>query len=523
MEIGTRLDLVDQQSRLMDKIVTDNVPETISSVVSAGATGWRANAISRAEMSLSLRPAAARKRSNTEIADAPRTRLTDRIAGMRIRTRAPQGQFLLERLLGGDEGLTIEVRGFDLRKIEELAGRVAASIGEVPGITDVEASNLAGIPQQEISIDRAKIADLGLTVRDVTKVIETAVAGARAGEFRVQGNSYRIFVQLKNVDQLSLDEILNLMLSTASGELVAIRNLVTTEAGRGPILIDRKDQQRLVTVRANVAGRNLGSVAGDVQARLDEIARPMGYDLTVSGQFAEQRKAFHELAISLALALLLVYMVLACQYESLRAPVVVMISVPVATIGVLLILFLTNTTREPGWASASPSRSCAVSAPGSIWSRSGRRNCRPPSPSLNCAASPRRCWRKRNYLGNRADRGLDLAARVSRRQAAAAIANLEQLIELDVWLAINEFERARQQIAATQATHYLQEETLKAEKERFDVGAGTALLVAQAQRDLLLSAIDEIEAVINCRRALVKLYVAEGSLLERRGVRLAGP
>jgi outer membrane protein TolC len=121
------------------------------------------------------------------------------------------------------------------------------------------------------------------------------------------------------------------------------------------------------------------------------------------------------------------------------------------------------------------------------------------------------------------ERGLDLAARVSRRQAAAAIANLEQLIELDVWLAINEFERARQQIAATQATHYLQEETLKAEKERFDVGAGTALLVAQAQRDLLLSAIDEIEAVINCRRALVKLYVAEGSLLERRGVRLAGP
>ncbi|MDH3437545.1 MAG: efflux RND transporter permease subunit, partial [Betaproteobacteria bacterium] len=103
-------------------------------------------------------------------------------------------------------------------------------------------------------------------------------------------------------------------------------------------------QQRLVTVTANVAGRDLGSVAEDIQARLDRIARPAGYDLRVAGNFEEQQKAFNELLMSLLLALLLVYMVLASQYESLSDPLVVMLSVPLAAVGVLITLFLTHTT-----------------------------------------------------------------------------------------------------------------------------------------------------------------------------------
>lgn len=344
MEIGTRLDLVNQQSLLMEKIVADNVPEAVSSVVSVRATGGRANAISTSQINLSLVPSAERQRSNTEIADDLRQRLDGKIAGMKIKTRAPQGQFLLERLLGSDEGLTVEVRGFELEKLEALANQVAASIADVSGITDVETSNLAGIPQHEIIIDRDKVADLGLSVRDITKIIETAMAGSKAGEFQALGESYRIFVQLKDAEKRSLDEILNLGLTTPSGEQVTLRNLISTEAGLGPILIDRKDQQRLVTVQANVTGRDFGSVAADVQERLSQIATPVGYELIVSGKFEEQQKAFRELVVSLLLALVLVYMVLACQYESLRDPLVVMVSVPVAAVGVLLILFLTKTT-----------------------------------------------------------------------------------------------------------------------------------------------------------------------------------
>ena len=344
MEVGTRLDLVDRQTQQIEQVVYPAVPEAVASVVSVGATGWRASAVARGQIRLSLVPAAQRERSNVEIAKDLRSRLKGRIAGMEIRTRAPQGQFLLERILGSDEGLTIEVRGFELATLDALAKHVAESLVDVPGITDIKTSLEAGMPQQEIRVERDKVADLGLSVRDVTQVLKTAVAGSRAGEYRALGNSYRIFVQLKEAEKRSLDEILDLTLTTSSGEQVALRNVVTTKASRGPIVINRRDQQRLVTIEANVSGRDLGSVAAEVQSQLDLIPRPIGYDLIIAGNYEEQAKAFHELVISLVLALVLVYMVLACQYESLRDPLVVMFSVPLAAVGVLVTLFLTKTT-----------------------------------------------------------------------------------------------------------------------------------------------------------------------------------
>lgn len=125
-----------------------------------------------------------------------------------------------------------------------------------------------------------------------------------------------------------------------------------------------------------------------------------------------------------------------------------------------------------------------------------------------------------HFLGNRTAEAQDLAARASQRQAAEAVDNLRQIVQVDVRLAVNEVERSRQQISATKVTRTHREETLKAEKERFDVGASTALQVAQAQRDLLISSIAEVKAIVNYRVALVRLYLAEGSLLERRGVRI---
>jgi HAE1 family hydrophobic/amphiphilic exporter-1 len=344
MEVGTRLDLIDEQTRKLERLVYQAVPEMVSSVVTMTTSGTRGSAKAKGEIRLSLLPARERQRSNLEIANELRKQLADGIPGMKIRVRAPQGQFLLERILPNVEGITVEVRGFELDTLELLAGQVSKAVGDVAGVTDVELSRETGIPQQEILVDRAKISDLGLSVRDVTEVIETAVAGSKAGEYRVQGNSYRILVQLEDAERRSLEEILDLTLRTPDGERVVLRNLVGSEPGRGAVTIERKDQQRLVTITANVAERDLGSVAADIQRRLERIPRPLGYDLMVSGNYEEQQQAFDELMVSLLLALLLVYMVLASQYESLNDPLVVMLSVPLAAIGVILTLFLTDTT-----------------------------------------------------------------------------------------------------------------------------------------------------------------------------------
>ncbi len=344
MQVGIHLDIVNQQTKLLEELVYPIVPEAVSSVTTVMASGTRGSSKSWGGIRISLLPVSERSRSNKEIAKDLRQQLEGKVPGMKIRVRAPQGQFLLERILKNTEGITVEVRGFDLNILDNLAQQVKNNISNIDGITDIEISRKTGIPQQKIHIDRAKIADLGLTVRNITETIETAVAGSKAGEYRIDGNSYRILVQLENAEERSIAEILDLTLLTPIGEQVTLRNLVTIESGYGPVNIERKNQQRLVTITTNISGRDLGSVAADIKAHLAQIPRPVGYDLLIAGQFEKQQQAFRELMISLILALLLVYMVLASQYESLKDPLIVMLSVPLAAVGVLFTLFMTETT-----------------------------------------------------------------------------------------------------------------------------------------------------------------------------------
>jgi len=342
MEVGTRIDLVDRQTQLMEKRVFPAVPETVSSVTRVRAGGR--NARSSGEIRISLTPATERKRSNTEIAADLRRLLEGQIPGMTVRTRAPQGQFVLERILGGDQGITVEVRGFDLSILDALAGQASMAIKRIKGITDVDISRSGGVPQQEILIDRERAADLGLTPRQVSQTLESALVGAKVGEYRVAGESARILVQLEDAESRSLDEILDLVLTTAGGNKVSLRNLVTVKAGRGPALIERKDQQRIISVRAHYEGADLSSVADEVRTALADLVIPEGFEIRVAGNIEEQERAARELTLSLIVALVLVFMVLACQYESFRDPLIVMVSVPLASVGVLTTLFLTDTT-----------------------------------------------------------------------------------------------------------------------------------------------------------------------------------
>ena len=343
MENGTRLDIVDAQTRIMEERVRALVPEAIATVTSVG-PGWRSAISARGELQITLSPRKERERSNSEVAASLRAALEGTIAGMKIRTRAPQGQFLLQRVLGSDEGLEVEVRGFDLGVLSGLAERASDVIASVAGVTDVEVAVQAGVPETELSVDRRKVADVGLSVRDVTRVLETGFAGSRAGEYRSDGNAYRILVRLEDAERRSIDEVLDMTLSTPAGQPVALRNLVTASSGSGPLIIERTDQERTVKITANVAGRAQGDVAREVQAKLDEIPRPMGHDLSVAGAYEEQERSTRELMISFLLAIALVYMVLACQYESLRDPLIVMLAVPMAAVGVLATLYLTGTT-----------------------------------------------------------------------------------------------------------------------------------------------------------------------------------
>lgn len=339
METATRLDLVDEQMRTVEALVDAAVPERVATLTEVGTA--------RGSIRITLTPSAQRARDNTAVAADLREALEGKIPGMTLRTRAPQGQFLLSRIVSsgsGGNGLSVEVRGQDMDTLRALAQEAAAAMARVPGVTDVEDIEEEGQPQESIRIDRARIADAGLSVRDVARVIEVAIAGRSAGNYQIGGESYPINVGLKDAYRMQVNEVLDLTVRGGGGEPVALRSLVTTEPGLGPREIQRMNQRRQLRVSGNVSGADRGTVSLALARELERIPRPDGYELRVAGDFAEQNKAFRELLISLALALMLVYMVLACQYESLRDPLVVMFSVPLAAVGVLITLFLTKTT-----------------------------------------------------------------------------------------------------------------------------------------------------------------------------------
>jgi HAE1 family hydrophobic/amphiphilic exporter-1 len=183
-----------------------------------------------------------------------------------------------------------------------------------------------------------------LTVYRIANMLQTVLSGTSAGNYREGGNEYRIRVKIEGAEKKELRDILDLPITNADGEQVVIRNVVDVRPRRGPVLIQRKDQERVVYVTANISGRDMGSILADIREGLQSVPVPRDFNIFFGGDYEEQQKSFRELLMSFVLALVLVYMVMASLYESLRYPFVVMFSVPLGAIGVILMLFFTDTT-----------------------------------------------------------------------------------------------------------------------------------------------------------------------------------
>ena len=342
MEVGTRLAVLDEKFRLMEAIVMREVPERKNMVANIGGSGWMSSDSHTGQIRISLKPKSERTRSSEDVVSDLRKKLSG-IPGVTVRTRAGTGMFT-RMLSGTTERVSVEIRGYDLETADMLAYRVKEAVESTEGITDAQVSRESGIPEEIVVIDRVKAEDMGFTVSHVAKMLQTALGGKTSGYYRDGGNEYRIYVQLLDSDKMTLEEILNLYLANKDGEPVLLKNLVRLESRSGPVRIERKDQERIVTVTANTSDRNVGLILRDIRSKLAHIPVPSGFTINFTGEYEEQQKAFRELAGVFILALILVYMVMVSLYESLRDPFVVMFSIPPAAIGVVWLLFLTGTT-----------------------------------------------------------------------------------------------------------------------------------------------------------------------------------
>ena len=343
MAIGTKLETLDEKFKLIEKIVSDEVPEIKSSVTSVGGRSYHSRGSHSGTMRIALTSIKERTRSSDQVAADLRRKLSQ-IPGITIRTREGQGLFLLRMSSGNTDKIQIEIRGYDLDISNDLAQKIEDAVSEVEGVTDALISTDTGTPEEMIVIDRQKAASLNLTVSQIANMLQTVLSGTRASYYREGGDEFDIRVKIRDAELMGIAELLDLTIINSLGEPVILRNVVQSLPSKGPVRIERKDQERIVNLSVNISGRDMGSILTDIRARLHAIAVPKNFIVSFGGDYEEQQKAFRELLLSLLLALILVYMVMASLYESFRYPFIIMFSIPFAVIGVILMLFLTQTT-----------------------------------------------------------------------------------------------------------------------------------------------------------------------------------
>jgi HAE1 family hydrophobic/amphiphilic exporter-1 len=346
LEPGTRVEVTDEYIQSMARLIREKVPETEAIMVETGGGSFsRGSSTHTGELRVRLKPKSERKRTAQQIANAIRPMLQTQ-PGVVVRTRVSSGMFTRgsrSSTSGGDR-LTVEIRGHELQVLEELAEKVRDAMASVPGVPEVQISRQPGMPEMLVTVDRLKASTMGLNVSDIADALETAIGGRRTSMYRQQGDEYNILVRLNQRDRLKLTQVGHVPLTTVGGRTISADSVVKMRRQEGPVSIDRADQERIVIVSGTMADRDLGSIMADLDARLKGIPRPNGYEFKYGGEYEEQQENFRELTFAAILALILVYMVMASQFESLRDPFIILFSIPLAAIGVVAILIATNTT-----------------------------------------------------------------------------------------------------------------------------------------------------------------------------------
>ena len=352
MPVGTRHEITDKMAKQVEQTIQQNVPEVLTMVSDVGIPISRnTQSVSRsnsgshmATVQVALVPSEQRNRSVFEIMRQMRQKLT-KIPGVNVMLN-PGGimRYLLN--FGSSAPIDVEIRGYDLDAGSALAKQIYAIVRSTPGAVDAQISRDDNLPELRLAIDRSKAGMLGIDVATISNTINTCINGYVASEYidTLSGNQYDIVVQLPEEQRSHIEDLQKIVISTTGGKQVTLGDISSITKSASPVQIDRKYQQRLVEVTANVSGRDLGSVATDIREKLNTLTVPPAFEIAMTGNVEQQQKTFRDLLMAFALAILLVYVVMASQFQSFIDPFIIMFTVPLGIAGVFWILFLTNTT-----------------------------------------------------------------------------------------------------------------------------------------------------------------------------------
>ena len=279
------------------------------------------------------------RNESTDIKSAKIKRaLEEKFTGVEFKT-APIG------LMGADNApIEMVVTAQDNETANKEANRILELLKKVPGSVDAELSTDSGSPEVQVSIDRDKMASLGLNLASVGQTMQTAFSGNTDGKFRAGEYEYDINIRFADANRQSIDDVRNLMFTNPQGQQVRLSQFADVKMGSGPSLLERRDKAPSVKVKSKVVGRPVGDVANEWadQFMNNEKTKPAGVTYIWSGDMENQTEGFGTLGIALMAAIVLVYLVMVSLYDSFVYPFVVLFSIPLALIGVMVILAITG-------------------------------------------------------------------------------------------------------------------------------------------------------------------------------------
>ena len=246
--------------------------------------------------------------------------------------------------MGGQSIAEFEIYGYDFAVTDQLSQELERELRKIEGVAEVIISREDYQPEYQVEFDREKLALHGLNLSTAATYLRNRVNGALATYYREDGDEYDVKVRLAPEYRTSIEDLENIKIYTPAGQGIRVKDLGQVVERSNPPTIERKDRERIVTVSAVISEVPLGDVVKAAQVVIDQMDIPSGVTIQVAGSYEDQQESFADLATLGVLIILLVFIVMAAQFESMTYPFIIMFSIPFAFSGVLMALFFTNTT-----------------------------------------------------------------------------------------------------------------------------------------------------------------------------------
>ncbi|HPA29914.1 MAG TPA: efflux RND transporter permease subunit [Bacteroidales bacterium] len=350
---GVRIDESKKLARDFEEVMKQKYPEIelVSTSIGIDEEGSLASAVQRAgsyiiNITLRLSSAEERSRSIYDIADSLRNDLTKYpiIASSYVSVGGSRSQMGISMVGGGGNNVVVNIFGYDINKTNYIADQLSSFMKTQPGFRDVTISRDKDRLELQVIPDRTKLAQLGMNTAMLSSAIRNRVLGFKATKYREEGNEYDVIVKYNDENLVSVDDIRNITFRGPQGNLIRVNDVAEVKEVYTTPNIEHENKIRVVRVEASLKGTDLGKATAQINSKLKTLDVPPQIFVEISGAAKDMADTFRDLGLLSILILLLTYIVMASQFESLREPFIIMFSVPFAITGVLISLFITHTS-----------------------------------------------------------------------------------------------------------------------------------------------------------------------------------